>query len=39
MATGYVHIKGSPYRDADGLLQLISFIHDAINNVAPRIGG
>ena len=37
-ATGYVYITGSPYRDAKGLSQLRSCLHDVIINAAPRIG-
>ena len=37
--TGYVYITGSPYRDAEGLSQLRSCIHDAIIIAAPRIEG
>ena len=38
-ATVYVYITGSPYRDAEGPSQLITCLHDAIINAAPRIGG
>ena len=38
-ATGYVYITGSPYLDAEGLSQLRSYLHDAIINSAPIIGG
>ena len=38
-ATGFVYLKGSPYRDADGSSQLRSCRHDEIINTAPRIGG
>ena len=38
-ASGYVHITGLPYRDAEGLSQLRSCIHYSIINAAPRIGG
>ena len=34
-----MYLKGSPYRDAEGLSQLRSCIHDAIINAAPIIGG
>ena len=37
-ATGYVLITGSPYRDAEGLSQLRSCLHDAIISTAPIIG-
>ena len=38
MKTGYVYLNGSPYTDAEGLSHLISCLHDAIINAAPRIG-
>ena len=38
-ATGYDLITGSPYRDAEGSPHHRSFLHDAIINVAPMIGG
>ena len=38
-AKGYVLLTGSPYRDSEGSSQLISCLHDAIVNAAPRIGG
>ena len=34
-----MYLKGSPYRDAEGLSQLISCLRDAIINSAPIIGG
>ena len=37
-STGYVLITGSPYCDAEVYPQLISCLHDAIVNAAPRIG-
>ena len=37
-ATGYVLLTGSPYCDYEGSSQLISCLHDAIINSAPRIG-
>ena len=37
-ATGYVYLKGSPYRDTEGSSHLRSFICDTIINSAPRIG-
>ena len=37
-ATGYLYLKYSPYRDAEGFSQLRSCIHDAIINAAPIIG-
>ena len=39
MATSFVYLKGSPYRDSKGSWQLISCLHDAINNAAPKMGG
>ena len=36
---GYVLITVSPYRDAEGMSQLRSYLRDAIINAAPRIGG
>ena len=36
--TGYVYLKVSSYSDAEGLSQLIFFLHDAINNTAQRMG-
>ena len=39
MATGYVLLTGSPYRDAEGSPHHRSCLHDAIINAAPRIGG
>ena len=39
MATGYVYMTGSPYRDSEGSSQLRSCLRDAIINSAPRIGG
>ena len=38
-ATGYVYITGATYLDAEGLSQLRSYLHDAIINSAPIIGG
>ena len=38
-ATGYVYITGSPNRDAEGLSQQISCLHDEIINASPGIGG
>ena len=38
-ATGFVYLKGSTYRDAEGSSQLISCLHDAIINYAPRMVG
>ena len=38
-ATGYVLRTGSPYRDAEGLSQLRSYLNDAIINAAQIIGG
>ena len=38
-ATCYVYLKGSLYRDAEGLSQLRSCLHDTIINTAIRIGG
>ena len=38
-ATGYVLITGSPYRDTEGYPHIRSFLHDAIVNSAPSIGG
>ena len=38
-ATCYVLITGSQYRDAEGSPHHRSFLHDAIINVAPIIGG
>ena len=37
-ATGYVYLNGSPYCDAEVSSQIISCLHDAIINAAPRIG-
>ena len=36
--TGYVYITSSSYRDAEGLSQLRSCLHDLIMNASPRIG-
>ena len=38
-ATGFVLLTGSPYLDAEGSSQLRLFLHNAIINAAPRIGG
>ena len=35
--TGFVYLKGSPYRDAEGSLNLRSCFHDAIFNSDLRI--
>ena len=37
-ASGYVHITGLPYRDAEGLSQLRSCLHDEIINSVPIKG-
>ena len=39
MATGFVYLKGSTYRDSEGSSQIRSRLHDAIINAAQRIGG
>ena len=36
--TSFAYLKVSPYCDDDGSSQLRSFLCDAINNAAPRIG-
>ena len=38
-ATGFFNLKGSPYRDDKGFSQLISYLHGAIINAVPRMGG
>ena len=38
-SAGFVYLKGSPYRDAEGSSKLRSCLHDAMTNYAPRIGG
>ena len=35
---GYACLNSSPYSDAEGSSQLISCLHDATINAAPRIG-
>ena len=37
-ATGFVYLKGSPYRNAEVPSQLISCLHDVIINATPKIG-
>ena len=37
-ATGFVYLKDSPCCDAEVSSQIISCLHDAIINAAPRIG-
>ena len=37
--TGLVYLQGLPYRDAEGSSHLRSYLHDAIINTSPRIGG
>ena len=36
-ATGFLYLQGSPYRDSEGISQIISCINDAIINAAPII--
>ena len=38
-ATGFVYLKGSPYRDTEWQSQLKLCLHDGIINAAPIIGG